>query len=160
MVDLIRSRLCSSARTTAGAASWLQALDGGSGCTGRMGSYPVIQWRDGGNCSSTTVRSRPWNGPGFQTTIYDELQDNPLRGQVQSKSGPMLMFSKRYDYPENPRSGFLLWDGSARMPTQIVPTFREPTSDPPAVHRPPKPRMAHPKRLQLTTFVAARSLPN
>ena len=44
---------------------------------------------------------------GFQTTIYDELQDNPrYEVKFSPKSGPMLMFSKRYDYPENPRSGF------------------------------------------------------
>lgn len=44
---------------------------------------------------------------GFQTIVHDELPDNPrYELRFSPDADPLLMFSKRYDHPENPTSGF------------------------------------------------------
>lgn len=44
---------------------------------------------------------------GFQAIAHDELPDNPRYAlRFSPDADPLLMFSKRYDHPENPTSGF------------------------------------------------------
>lgn len=44
---------------------------------------------------------------GFQATIQDEFPDNPrIELRFDPTSDQLLMFSKRYDHPENPTAGF------------------------------------------------------
>lgn len=84
------------------AQAWLGAL------AARAGLDRIRSYSGGTEVTAFNIRAvRTLERAGFQAVIHNEWPDNPrIELQFNTISDRHLMFSKRYDHPENPSSGF------------------------------------------------------